>query len=200
MTMLPAASNNPNLWTPSTDLTHASRLAAVVERIEQAAESRLDGLTTLIPVIELQATVQAIEGRRGIPIGAQGAADAARMLLGMYPARQVNNADVFATALATLLAAYEGDFVKRVLNPVDGLPSRCKFLPTLAEVKEALEAEKARRGTIRAVAKWMLAEHARRKAEREEAERWKLSPEELERRRIRAEELTRPFKSERTET
>jgi hypothetical protein len=78
----------------------------------------------------------------------------------------------------------ELDFVRRVVDPVTGLPSRMKFLPTMAEINEAIAVERTRRSQIRATAAWMLREHDRRKAEEEERAKWAhLSPEELERRR-----------------
>lgn len=112
------------------------------------------------------------------------AADAGKALLGLYPARQVHDAETYSRGVVAVFMASELDFVRRVVDPVTGLPSRMKFLPTMAEINEAISAERTRRSQIRATAAWMLREHDRRKAEAEERERWgHLTPEEMERRR-----------------
>jgi len=79
--------------------------------------------------------------------------------------------------------------VRRVVDPVNGIPAKLRYLPTVAEVTLALNEERARRSQIRATAAWMLREHDRRKAEAAERERWSLSEEELERRRKQVAEL-----------
>lgn len=73
--------------------------------------------------------------------------------------------------MAALFSAYPSDLVKRVCDPVRGLPGRLKWLPTIADAKEALDAEVSRRMRIEANAKWVtieadrLAEEARTEAD-----------------------------------
>jgi hypothetical protein len=111
------------------------------------------------------------------------AAEAARTLIGMYPARQVHDAEIYSKAITTVFMAAQYDFVRRVVDPVNGLPSKCKFLPTVAEITEALNAENVRRFSLWRTAEWMLKEHDRRQAEETERQRWAhLSPAELARR------------------
>ena len=183
---------NLALWTHSMRLAQTSKMAGVIEAIQRETALGLGSASALIPVTELQELITAIDQRAGHRMSAQDAYQAATALLGMYPAREVHNAPIFTKAMCSLLQAYEHDFVRRVIDPVDGLPSRSKWLPTLAETKEALEAERSKRTAIRLAAAWMLKEHERRRLEREEAERWKVSPEELERRRQQVAELMTP--------
>lgn len=125
-----------------------------------------------------------IDSRGALLTSELDAAVAAKTMVGMYPSRHVIDPETYAKALKTIFMHYEADFVRRVIDPVNGLPGSNKFLPAPAEVKEALEAEKQRRFGIRATAAWMLQEHAKRQAEAEERARWaQLSPEEMERRR-----------------
>lgn len=134
--------------------------------------------------------MQEIDGRSSRLASELEAIDATKMLLGMYPARHVHDADTFGRALTTVFMAVELDFVRRVVDPINGLPSRLKYLPTIAEVNEALAAERARRSQIRATAAWMIREHDRRKAEAEERARWAhLGEEEIKRRRAQVEAL-----------
>lgn len=109
---------------------------------------------------------------RDRPCDAADAASFARQLLGLYPSRDLNDPEIYAKAMTSLLAAYPRDFVKRVCNPVTGLPSRLKFIPTLAEVREALDAEALRRARIAANARYVLDQAAKRAAEAEEEARF----------------------------
>lgn len=95
------------------------------------------------------------------------ASEFAHDLLGFYPAREVNNAKVFAAGMTALFVAYPQDLVKRVCDPVRGLPSRLKWLPTIADAREALDAEKLRRDRIAANARWVLKEAEKREREAE---------------------------------
>lgn len=84
------------------------------------------------------------------------ATDSAKQLLGFYPAREVNDAQAYAMGISALFSAYPAKFVKAVCHPVTGLPSRLKWLPTLAEIKDALDGEKSRRERIIANAMWVV--------------------------------------------
>lgn len=113
----------------------------------------------------------AIEGRQR-PCASREAGAFAEQLLGFYPAREVNDAQTYVNGVTALLCAYPADFVKRVCDPVTGLPSRLKWLPTLADIREALDAEKSRRDRILANAAYVIAEAARRKREAEDDAKW----------------------------
>ena len=154
------------------------------------ASRALGPRTRLCPRTDCEAVIAEIDRRGTVLCSELEAIDAAKAMVGMYPARHVNDPETYSKAIKTIFMHYEADFVRRVIDPVNGLPSTNKFLPAPAEVKEALEAEKTRRFSIRATAAWMLEEHKRRQAEEEERARWAhLSPEEMERRRAQVAEL-----------
>lgn len=120
---------------------------------------------------EAQAVLDAAEGHDALCPAAE-AAQFAGSLVSYYPAREVNDARAYISAMTALMAAFPRDFVKRVCNPVTGLPSRLKFLPTLADVREALDAEATRRTRIIANARYVIEQAAKRAAEAEEEARF----------------------------
>ena len=149
--------------------------------------------TTLISPSEAQAIIESIERRDGMGsklLVGEALASAKRMM-GMFPAKAFNDPEVFAEALAALLSAYDKQFVTRVMSPVDGVATRIKFALTLADVKEALEAEKNKRLSIFSVARWTLQEHKRREEECLDRE-FKLTPEQAENRRRQVATLRGP--------
>lgn len=150
---------------------------------------RLGTSTQLLPRSDCELVIQEIDGRSTRLAREVEAADAGKALLGLYPARHVHDAETYSRGIVAVFMAAELDFVRRVVDPINGLPSRLKYLPTIAEVVEALAAERTRRSQLRATAAWMLREHDRRKAEAEERDRWKLTEEEMERRRKQVAEL-----------
>lgn len=67
------------------------------------------------------------------------AAQAAERLIGFYPSISASNPEVYAAGLMQVFCHYPEHLVAEAIDPVHGLPSECKFVPTLAEVKEFLE-------------------------------------------------------------
>lgn len=126
----------------------------------------LDGYTSLIPADDCRHVLEAIYND-AVPATLEDAARLARRLVESYPARAVADGKTYATVMAACFAEFPVSIGKRVVHPVHGLPGRLKFLPTVAEVVEALKAEQTRRDTIAATAGWMLAERKRREGERE---------------------------------
>ena len=112
------------------------------------------------------------------------ATDFVAALLRCYPDFKAHDAKGYALALFDLFAAYPRSIGSRVVDPVNGLPSRLKFTPKIADVKEALEAEVKRRALIRANALWHIREKERRDEERQ-------AEAEFERNRPPAEERVR---------
>jgi hypothetical protein len=47
--------------------------------------------------------------------------------------------EIFTTAIVDVLRGYPEDIVRRVTAPRDGLPGKLKWLPTVAEVRDACE-------------------------------------------------------------
>lgn len=90
----------------------------------------------------------------------QFVAQRTRMLFGCFRKGDAADPDVFVSAAASVLARYPEEVVRRVTDPVDGLPSKCQWLPTIAEVKSACEAEMA--PLYRAQKRQQIAEEGRR--------------------------------------
>ena len=90
-----------------------------------------------------------------------------RGLMALYRKADFEDPDIFSTALCALFAEYPASIGRQAIDPVRGLPSKLKFPPAIAEVKEALDAAMNRRRLIGHRAKWMLEERARREAEAE---------------------------------
>lgn len=109
--------------------------------------------------------------------------DAVMQLIGSYPAREVTDAKTLTKGVKALFGAYPFYAVQRVINPVTGLPSRLKFFPTLAEIREALDAEMIRRGRIARNCKHII-----------DAEAKAIEDREFERNRLPAEERARRVK------
>jgi hypothetical protein len=65
----------------------------------------------------------------------------AAKLFGCYRASEANDPDVYVTAAAALLAGYPDAVAAKVCDPIRGLPSTNKFLPAIAEIREACERE-----------------------------------------------------------
>ena len=65
----------------------------------------------------------------------------AAQLFGCYPRNEANDPEIFLTAATALLASYPEAVAERVCDPIRGLPSKNKFLPAIAEIREACERE-----------------------------------------------------------
>jgi hypothetical protein len=72
---------------------------------------------------------------------ALSAANYARMLTGCYRKGEVSDPEVFSRGVVAVFREYPEWAVQAVANPAGGLPSRLQWLPTIAEVKGACEAE-----------------------------------------------------------
>jgi hypothetical protein len=63
------------------------------------------------------------------------------MLFGCYPRNEANDPEIFVTAIAALLASYPEVVGERVCDPIRGISAKNKFLPSIAEIREACERE-----------------------------------------------------------
>ena len=63
----------------------------------------------------------------------------ARLLLGSYRTGDANDPEVYIAGVVKILSAYPLDVCRRVVDPLDGLPSYCDWLPKFSEVKAACE-------------------------------------------------------------
>lgn len=69
------------------------------------------------------------------------AAKAAQLLLGCYRKGDAADPDTYAAAIAATLAQFPEQVVRRVTNPVTGIPAKLAFLPAVAEVRQACQGE-----------------------------------------------------------
>lgn len=72
---------------------------------------------------------------------AEIAARRAALLLGCYRRGDAEDPETYSAAVALILAEYPMPIVYRVTDPRSGLPGRCQWLPTVAEVRAACEAQ-----------------------------------------------------------
>lgn len=174
-----------------------SELARSIDKMLKAVGERLDSLTELMPLPICTMIVSAIDNAQIRPLDAAMAVEAARHLIAFYPARAFNDPDTFMMGAAANFEGRDINIVRRVLDPKIGLPGRQKFAPTVAEVKEALDAAETHRFMVRASAKWMIEEHQRRRDAVEERARDEAfyTPEAVARRKAQVAELLKGNKS-----
>ena len=67
------------------------------------------------------------------------AAMSATLLLGCYRSADAAVPKVYVAAMTAVLRCYRERVVSAVCDPVNGLPSQSKWLPSIAEIKEACE-------------------------------------------------------------
>lgn len=60
-------------------------------------------------------------------------------MFGCYRKADANDPEIYTAAIAATLADYEPEIIQYVTDPRTGLPSKLKWLPTVAEVREACE-------------------------------------------------------------
>lgn len=103
-------------------------------------------------------------------------------LLGSYPLGRATNPEIYIAAVTAVLADYPASVIAKVTHPVHGIPSKCKFLPTIAELKENLDLE--------------LAREIRANKQREKTEaRMEISADERERMKRKFTELSRSLET-----
>jgi len=115
------------------------------------------------------------------------AARMSRELMGCFRKVEFEDASRFSVTLASLFGRYPEGIGRKVCDPINGLPGRLRFPPSLAEVRDELELHMAKRRAIAYRARWMIEERERRESEEARlAER--ADPEAMERRRKLVEE------------
>lgn len=60
-------------------------------------------------------------------------------MFGCYRKQDANDPDIYVAAVASILNEYPPAVIDYVTDPRTGLPNRLKWLPTVAEVREACE-------------------------------------------------------------
>jgi hypothetical protein len=67
------------------------------------------------------------------------ASEAAARLIEYYPTIQASNPQTYAAGLVQLFSRYPEHLIAEAIDPVNGLPGECDYLPTIAKVKAFLE-------------------------------------------------------------
>lgn len=117
----------------------------------------------LLPVSSCQAVLSELAAPK--PNASQDeSAQMGKMLVGCYPQRLPEDLPTYALAIQTAFAMFPAEIGWEAANDVT---LKCKFMPSRAEVFEALQAASARRTLAIYRARSVLLEHARRKTEAE---------------------------------
>ena len=69
----------------------------------------------------------------------KAAAGLATMMLGCYRASETSDPEMFMAGVAGVLASYPEAIARQVCDPRSGLPAHSKWLPSIAEVREACD-------------------------------------------------------------
>lgn len=80
------------------------------------------------------------------------AVERARLLAGCYRKDDAADPEIYAGAIAAVLAQYPADIVRSVTDPRSGLPSKIQWLPSVKEVRDACEEIDGQRRRIAQVA------------------------------------------------
>lgn len=158
-------SNNLTVVAPR----HLPATRANWQRLDQMVGVAVDEWTRLLPVETCRAVIAELEMPR--PAAPREIAlDHASLVVGSYPAhRHVGDPDIYIRAIVSLFGEHPADIGREA---VELLTRSSKFLPSRAEVNEALQAIVTKRRAVAYTAKRMLAETERREhLRRVEAER-----------------------------
>jgi hypothetical protein len=68
-------------------------------------------------------------------------AERTAVLLGAYREVGAHDPEVFVRAITAVLSEYPEETVRKVTDPARGIPSKLKWPPSIAEIREACEAE-----------------------------------------------------------
>jgi hypothetical protein len=102
------------------------------------------------------------------PADLERATLAARRLIGFYPRADYADPETFMSGVVATLARYPAGVLRRVSDPYDGLAGRCKFLPRIAEIREACDAEMQKRAAVRKRAGFVIWEHRRKSIDKDD--------------------------------
>ena len=103
--------------------------------------------------------------------GQQGFASLrAGMMFGCYRKQDANDPEIYVAAVTAILSEYPDSVIETVTDPRTGLPSKIKWLPTVAEVKAECESHMYRVRYQEAWNKRVAEQQADRDAERQSPE------------------------------
>ena len=75
------------------------------------------------------------------PCPPQIAGERARLMLSCYRQGEASDPEAYVTAICAVLTYYPEPVVRKVTHPLHGIPGKLKWLPSIAEVKAACDAE-----------------------------------------------------------
>ena len=87
---------------------------------------------------KLQSDCQQKSSGSGLAL-ASLAAERTALMFGCYRKGEANDPETYTMAIAATLAEYPAEVIQHVTDPRTGLPAKLKFLPSVAEVREACE-------------------------------------------------------------
>jgi hypothetical protein len=133
---------------PSTNMVAAqSSMPSTQFLPDSKLHRRLEQLDQSVTDVECRSVVSSIDAYRRA--GMDAAVKTVRSIMGVYPRSDVDDPQAYALAAALVVAEYPPLVLGRISDPRVGLASRCKFLPRIAELKEACDAEVARLHKVR---------------------------------------------------
>ena len=134
------------------------------------------GPSTPLPSrVDCQAVVDAWNSAGSKFATVEKAEELAGKLIGSYPQKNIPDANTYVDTIKLVFAGHPPMIGERALVRV---LMQSRFHPTVAELCEALEAERKKSATVAARAAWALTEHERREREaKREAELARITPE-----------------------
>lgn len=143
-----------------------SELALAVKELDTDRQVGLN--TDLLPEAICQEVIAAIDVEQAVT--AEQASEFAKRLTACWPKFDPHDAHRYAASLVSVFAAHPESICRRIVDPVNGMPAKHTFLPSIPDVNTALKAEARRRSLIRANALSHIQErHRREKEQAEEA-------------------------------
>lgn len=85
------------------------------------------------------ASIGELQHELSVPATPEDLAQAAECILSAYPHASPHDPDRYIASVIAFLSAYPLFVVKQVADPRVGIVTRCKFLPTIAELREAAD-------------------------------------------------------------
>lgn len=141
-------------------LKTAYRFAAILEPLEPGESLAYAQLVPKDMCPKIEAEILAALR----PCGPDRGKAHAQFLIGCYPAREVNDANVYTLVMSRSFSEVPDD-IARVAT--DRISRKLKFLPTRADVEAEISAQVGRRRAMLAAVKAHAREHERRERERE---------------------------------
>lgn len=130
---------------------------------------RVDGATRLIPENDCRAIIKEVEAAM-MPTSEDTAKAQIQVLVDSYPTSSINNYDIYARAIISILIKYPADIGSLA---IDEVTRKLRWIPTRADIYEECKKHMCERKYIRDIAIAHLEGHEKRRKAAEEDERLK---------------------------